>query len=120
MAPHTPQRSEAPGRAGALLDPARHGPPHPPNARKRPGPAVALLDSGTRSPPLSSHGPAAARSSRATAVGPPALTRPSSASPTTKKSPTETIAARWLPDSSHDTPPNTRGPTIAPGLPTSE
>ena len=63
---------------------------------------------------------AAARSSRTTAVGPPALTRPSSASPTTKKSPTETIATRWLPESSHETPPNTSGPKIAPVLPTSE
>src|SRR5262249_45570027 len=64
---------------------------------------------------------AAAVSSRAVAVGPPPLTRVNSSRPTTKNSPTATtIAARWLPESSQDTLPNTSGPKIAPVLPTSE
>jgi hypothetical protein len=53
-------------------------------------------------------------------VGPPALTRSSSTKPTTKNSPTATMAARWLPASSSESPPNTSGPKIAPVLPTSE
>jgi len=45
MAPQTPQRSERPGAAGALLYLAwgpRNG-PQPPQPSERPGKAVALL-----------------------------------------------------------------------------
>src|SRR5262245_51133394 len=51
-------------------------------------------------------------------VGPPAATRPSSKKPATKKRPTAMIAARWLPERSHDTRPKTTGPSTAPVLPT--
>ncbi len=43
MAPHTPQRSERPGQAVALLDMA----PPTPRRSERPGGAVALLDMPT-------------------------------------------------------------------------
>src|SRR4030095_15661738 len=53
-------------------------------------------------------------------VGPPARPRESRASPPTKKSPMARMAARWFPDISQETRPNTNGPITAPVLPTSE
>src|SRR5262249_3314063 len=86
----------------AALQPAQKGPA----ARRRVVPAAgaATTQMGLFQPP---------------AVGPPALTRESSARPTTKNTPTATIAARWFPPMARETMPNTSGPRTAPVLPTS-
>src|SRR4029453_15253782 len=113
-------RLSGPARPDA---PPRHPPPPPrrpfaPPAGPPPGryrlSGPARPDAPARHPPLAARAGAAP----AREVGPPAATRPSSKKPTTKKRPTATIAARWLPERSHDTRPNTTGPSTAPVFPT--